>query len=352
MFGTAEPSLQRLTEGWAEFSSRASKAADPSRIRADVERLPAPRSRLHWPEAMLACDRLLIDAFTQAGWMAQRHAFQLENVRGRLDYAHGRYPAGAKPAVYRKLVGANVVAIKRGVRPSGCFVVGAHHDTIRDSPGADDNTASVAALLELARVLGPFSFRESLVLAAFDMEELSFFGSRELVRFLMEDQLIHGAVVYETMSYGSGEPNSQKVPGGFARLYPDQYRKMEDRGFRGDWTAVLYRSSSLELARAFGGAMVHEHGPESVVLLRDLADLPVIGAVARVAPVVGQFSRSDHLPFWRAGIPAILITDTANFRNPNYHLPADRPETLDYSRVAAITAATAVAIAKLAGLET
>jgi Zn-dependent M28 family amino/carboxypeptidase len=97
--------------------------------------------------------------------------------------------------------------------------------------------------------------------------------------------------------------------------------------------------------------MVCSSGPESVILLRDLADLPIIGAVAGFAPIVGQFSRSDHLSFWRAGIPAILITDTADFRNPNYHRPTDTPATLDYPRVAAITTATAVTIAKLAGLE-
>lgn len=171
------------------------------------------------------------------------------------------------------------------------------------------------------------------------------------MRFLADGQPITGAVVYETMAYGSSQPASQKVPGVFSLLYPGQYRKIEQREFRGDWTAVLYRNSSLELAREFGAAMAHESGPESVILLRDPADLPVVGALARAAPLVGQFSRSDHLSFWRAGIPAILITDTANFRNPNYHLPSDTHDTLDYSRVAAITAATAVMVARLAGLE-
>jgi Zn-dependent M28 family amino/carboxypeptidase len=351
MFGTAEPSLHRLEEGWQEFARFAGKTADEARIRTDVGRLPTPRNRLHWPEAMSECDKVLVEAFTRAGWTAHRHVFNVENVRGRLDYEDGRYPAGAKPVVYKKLVGANVVAIKRGANPSGCLVIGAHHDTIRDSPSADDNTASVAALLELARVLGPCSFRESVVLAAFDMEELGMFGSRELVRFLGEDYPIRGAVVYETMSYSSNQPNSQKVPGFFARLYPGQYRKIEQNGFRGDFAAVLYRNSSLELASAFGSAMVHESGPGSVILLRDVADLPLIGALARAVPLAGQFSRSDHVSFWRAGIPAILITDTANFRNPNYHLPTDTPDTLDYSRVAAIVAATAVTVAKLAGLE-
>ena len=78
-------------------------------------------------------------------------------------------------------------------------------------------------------------------------------------------------------------------------------------------------------------------------------DLPVIGGLLRLMPGMRHLSRSDHLSFWKAGIPAILITDTADFRNPNYHQPTDTPGTLDYERVAAIVQATAVTVAKLAG---
>jgi Zn-dependent M28 family amino/carboxypeptidase len=290
-----------------------------------------------------------MEGFRAAGWMADRHAFELKRARGYLDYEHGRYPAGAKPVIYPRLVGANVLAVKRGRESTDVVVVGAHHDTIRDSPGADDNTASVAALLELARFLGPYSFRDTIVLAAFDMEELSLFGSRELVRFIGQEQRIRGAIIYETMAYGATAAHTQKVPKGLALLYPSQVSRIERREFRGDWTAVLYRQSAIDIARDFAGALVHAAGPEMVILLRDPADLPVVGPLMRAVPLAAQFGRSDHQSFWRAGIPAILVTDTANFRNPHYHRPTDTPDTLDYPRVAAIVGATAIAVAKLAG---
>jgi hypothetical protein len=348
MFGTSEPALDPLDAKWSDFSDRCARVLEPDRIFADVARLPTPRNRLHAPEAMFRADEILIESFTQSGWMSERQGFQLERVRGYLDYAQGRYSAGAKPAVYQRLVGANVVAIKPGTDSADVVLVGAHHDTIRDSPGADDNTASVAAVLELARLLGPYSFRHTLVLAAFDMEELGFFGSQELVRLIHPHRRVLGAFIYETMSYTASAPNTQKVPKGLAHLYPNQMHRIRSREFRGDWTAVLYRESSVEMAKDFGAALAHELGPSAGILLRDPADLPMIGALCRVIPFAAHFSRSDHLSFWRAGIPAILITDTANFRNPHYHLPTDTADTLDYPRVAAIVRATAVAVAKLA----
>src|SRR5258708_26995150 len=159
MFGTGEPTLDRLEGVWLDFAEQGNRAVSPARIQADVERLPAPRNRLHAPEAMARCDDILIEAFNGAGWKAHRHTFQVENARGLLDYAHGRHAAGSKRAIYRRLSGANVVAIKAGLESKDVIIVGAHHDTIRDSPGADDNTASVAALLELAPFLWRRSFR-------------------------------------------------------------------------------------------------------------------------------------------------------------------------------------------------
>ncbi len=65
-------------------------------------------------------------------------------------------------------------------------------------------------------------------------------------------------------------------------------------------------------------------------------------------PLVRNFSRSDHVRFWQAGLPAIQVTNTANFRNPNYHRPSDTTETLDYETLARITAATALTVDRLA----
>ncbi len=47
----------------------------------------------------------------------------------------------------------------------------------------------------------------------------------------------------------------------------------------------------------------------------------------------GHLLRSDHAPFWEAGISSIMWTDTSEFRNPHYHQTSDTPETLDYGFV-------------------
>src|SRR5260370_25098428 len=281
MFGPSEPALDPLDAKWSDFSERCGKVVELDRLSADAARLPAPRNRLHAPEAMLRIDEFLIESFTQSGWMSERQGFQLERVRGCLDYAQGGYLAGARPAVYKRLVGANVVAIKPGTDSTDVVLVGAHHDTIRDSPGADDNTASVAAVLELARLLGPHSFRHTLVLAAFDMEELGFFRSQELVRLIHPHRRVLGAIIYETMAYTASEPNTQKVPKGLAHLYPGQMHKIRSREFRGDWTAVLYRESSVEMAKDFGAALAHELDPCAGILLRDPTNFPMIASFSR-----------------------------------------------------------------------
>jgi hypothetical protein len=46
-------------------------------------------------------------------------------------------------------------------------------------------------------------------------------------------------------------------------------------------------------------------------------------------PLTGALTRSDNGPLWLERIPAVMLTDTADLRNPNYHEPSDLPATLD-----------------------
>ncbi|MCX9075840.1 MAG: M28 family peptidase, partial [Candidatus Methanoperedens sp.] len=108
--------------------------------------------------------------------------------------------------------------IKEGESPGEVMVVGAHHDTVRDTTGADDNAASIAVLLELARVLEPYHFKKSIIFAALDMEELNLFGLRALVSELSRERRITGGIIYETMGFTVSEPYTQSLPPGMELL--------------------------------------------------------------------------------------------------------------------------------------
>lgn len=353
MFGLDEPTLEPLDESVQLWTESVVRTISADRLKSDVYALPAPRNRLHSPEAMEDADELILQAFREAGWTVDYRYYEMQNGVGVVDYEKGRFPAGIKPAIYREVAGANVLGIKEGQASRDTIIVGAHHDTIRDSPGADDNTASVAALMELARVLAPYSFRDTIMLAAFDMEEIGRFGSTALVKQLSEERTIKAAIVYETMSYIDHTPNTQLVPKGLRLFYPQQAKRISERKFAGDWNLVIYRNSSAHVARAFGTGLAHVAGDHVPMLMRDPVDLAIVKKFLRyVVPFVNNFGRSDNYSFWKAGIPAIMITDTADFRNPNYHQPTDTPDTLDYNRLAEIVAATAVTLAQIAGLVT
>ena len=353
MLGMNEPQLEPLDDSLQVWAESVMSSVSPDRLRNDVMALPAPRNRLHAPDAMERADEMILRAFHEAGWTIDYRFYEWQKAVGFLDYEKGKFAAGAKLAIYRELAGANVLAIKEGLSSRDVILVGAHHDTLRDSPGADDNTASVAALLELSRVLAPYTFRDTIMLAAFDMEEIGFFGSKALVKELIQERTIKSAIIYETMAYTDSAPQSQSVPNVLGTFYPKQMARMRERQFAGDWTLVVYRNSATHVARAFGSGLAQIAGPDVPILMRDPVDLPVLGkALSYILPVVNNFGRSDNQSFWKAGIPAIMITDTANFRNPNYHQPTDTPETLDYNRLAEIVGGTAVALAQLAGLVT
>ncbi|MDP9394321.1 MAG: M20/M25/M40 family metallo-hydrolase [Actinomycetota bacterium] len=317
-------------------------SVDPQRLRAALEELPAPRVRSSRPEVMAAVDGMVLDAFTAAGWLAGRDEFQARNVWA---WAPGGRLA-VEPA--DSLVGVNVVAVKEGAVPEAVVVV-AHHDTVPGSGGADDNGSGVVALLEVARLLGPLRFRRTVVLAAVDHEELGFHGSRRLVERLSAERPVLGAFVCEMLGYASSVPGSQQLPAGIGTVYRGQVGKVAGRDHRGDFLAVIYRQSAVGLATCFAEGLAALAGPSAPILLRAPTDLPLVGPVLHAAvPFARNFARSDHVSFWDAGLPAVQLTDTADFRNPHYHLPGDLPDTLDYGYLADVTAALALAVERLA----
>jgi hypothetical protein len=311
------------TPSLAERAVVLRRAVDVDRLLGDVAALAGPRSRVHAAGAISRAEAWIANALCQAGWQTDRRPFV--------------WSGPADMSIGGPIQGINVLARRRAATSgsNGTILVGAHYDTVEDSPGADDNGSGVAALLELARVLSDHRFGHDVVLCAFDLEEPGFFGAR--------------ALISELRHHTDTAPGSQRLPPGVAAVFRAQVRTLRRYGFRGDWTLVAHRASSTALARCFAETLIHLAGPDTAIVARDPVDLPLLGGLlARLVPWSRDFARSDHVPFWEAGIPAIQITDTANFRNPHYHRPTDTPETLDYGRIAAIVAAVGTVVVHLA----
>lgn len=216
--------------------------------------------------------------------------------------------------------GVNIMAELAGSDPNaGVILLGAHYDTHVGSPGADDNGSAIATLLEAARLFSaassdsPPPFPATLKIVFFDQEEQQPDGSG-LLGSLAFTQLnnianLRGAVILDMVGYACHIPGCQQ--------YPDNL-PLQNVPETGDFLAVLGLSTHTELIGAFMGS--------AQASLPIVLSLPIPEATLRFFP---DLLRSDHAPFWERDIPAVFVTDTANFRNPHYHTATDTPETLD-----------------------
>jgi Zn-dependent M28 family amino/carboxypeptidase len=226
--------------------------------------------------------------------------------------------------------GGRTVSNVEVASPAKSFiVVGAHYDTVPGSPGADDNASGVAALIELAGLLG----KEGLPIrfVAFANEELPYFMGPEMGswnsarRARDRGETVRAMLSLEMLGYYRDEPRSQRYPPPLGLLYPD----------RGNFIAFVGDLGARSLVR------------KSVAAFRKHASFPSEGVAA--PSFVPGVTWSDHWSFRNHGFPAIMVTDTAFNRYPHYHLPTDTPEKLDYERLARVTLGLAATLRALAG---
>ena len=212
-----------------------------------------------------------------------------------------------------------------GTRPELVLLTG-HHDAWYQA-GADDNATALAVMLEGARVLKDTKPTRSVRIIAFDGEEEGLIGAQRYLAEHAGDQVAM-MVNMDCVGYASHEKGSQDAPAGLAlRDTGDFLLAIANEPARNAATQVVRLASAL---------------PSPVYMLGLVA--PGDG----YTPASGSFLRSDHGPFWAAGIPALFLTDTADFRNHNYHTPEDTPEKLDYDFLARAAALTVGAVAAFA----
>ena len=284
------------------------RTVDPARLEAHVRKLAidfSPRDINHLENLDLAA-AYIASELTQAGGSISEQRYRVENRSFR-----------------------NVIA-RFGPDTPERIVVGAHYDAFGALPGADDNASGVAGLIELARLLGAHPPALRIDLVAFSTEEPPYFGTTGMGSSVhaqslqKENAVIRAMLSLEMIGYFSDERGSQHFPAGIlSAFYPST----------GNFIGVVGRVSDGLLARRVKSAM------------SEAAPLPVYSISA--PSVIPGVDFSDQLNYWHAGYKAVMITDTAFYRNVNYHTQRDTPEKLDYKRMAMVVEGVYAAVTDL-----
>lgn len=284
---------------------------DPARLESAVAAIAKPRvsGSKQWQRVQNECS----ERFRAAGFNVERHAYA---------------------------TGVNVIGTKPGARASAeQVVVSAHYDHIPGCAGADDNASGVASVFEIARVLGSEKFRRTLVVACWDEEERHLLGSLAYAqRAHKRGQNIAAMLSLDGVGFTNHAPRSQRLPPGFSALFSEQAKLLEARDYAADFIAAVASPSAHVML-------------ESLRRSAKSVGLPFVGLElsSLQSLFLRDVYRSDHASFWANDYPGILLTDTANFRNPAYHCGAapDSPKSLDYTFLRRVTESAALAAAEL-----
>ena len=208
----------------------------------------------------------------------------------------------------------NIIALKKGTENmKEKVVVGAHYDS-SITPGADDNASGVAGLLELARSIAKEQINSDIEFVGFVNEEPPYFKTEQMGSKVYakkekdKNTKIKVAIILEMLGYYSNNLGSQKYPPPLGIVYPN----------RGNFLLVVGNKDSKELVNAFSKSF------------KSNSELPI----KTISINVQGTDFSDNWSFWQEGYKAIMVTDTAFYRNSNYHKEGDTYGTLNYEYMA------------------
>lgn len=280
------------------------------RLRSHVEKL-ARTPRMPGSPEHLAAAEYIREQLQEAGFAVQRERFQGPEWFGSNLLTQPLPDQQALPLL----------------------VIGAHYDSVPGSPGADDNASAVAALIELARWLGPKmkSLTSARIqFAAYDLEEYGMIGSHvHSVALKQAATQLVGMLSLEMLGYTDQRPGSQRLPAHLVGRHPDV----------GNFIGIVGNEASRGLLQTVTQAM------------KTVPGLPVEHiAVPGNGEVLPETRLSDHSAFWDQGYSALMITDTSFYRNPHYHQSSDIPATLDFPFLAKVTEGVQAALGRLLGV--
>jgi hypothetical protein len=226
---------------------------------------------------------------------------------------------------------ANLVLNLPGQQAGPLLLVGAHYDSAPGgTPAANDNGSGTASALVLARRLAPKKHALPIRIVLFANEEMPYFGTDSMGSLhhargcRQRGEQLRAMFSLETMGYYSDAPGSQRYPAPLSSLYPD----------RGNFIGFVGNLRSRSLVR------------ETIGSFRTHATIGSEGAALPDAlPGIGW---SDHWAFWQVGYQAVMVTDTALFRDPNYHELTDTPDKLDFERLGRVVVGLEATLRELA----
>ena len=230
----------------------------------------------------------------------------------------------ANGQIYKNVIGSF------GTEYSKRSVVGAHSDVCGPQEGADDNASGVVGLLELARLLQGQQLNNRIDLVAYTLEEPPYFRTDLMGSYIHAKSLadsgaeVYGMVSLEMIGYFQDHKKSQSYPIGLLSLF---------YGNKGNYITLVNKFGAGKFARDFG----NKFKASKAIKTKTFTGPPALPGI----------DFSDHQNYWKFGYSALMLTDTAFYRNKNYHQTTDTMETLDLKRMAKVIEGVYSALIKL-----